>query len=84
MIDKLTQKIQNSLKLNFSDFTKNYSKTAVSGARHKVTKEEKIMVIVSFLAMLELVKQGIVEVSQDQFSDDIAIETRSVVIPNYF
>lgn len=48
-----------------------------------MTKEEKINVIVSFLAMLELVKQGIVEVSQNELFDDIDIETHNVLTPNY-
>ena len=48
-----------------------------------MTKEEKIYVIVSFLAMLELVKQGLVEVSQNELFDDIDIETHNVLTPNY-
>ncbi len=84
MIDKLTEKIQNNLKLNFSDFAGSHEKITSSGVKHMVTKENKIMVIVSFLAMLELVKQGIVEVNQDNFSDDISIETKNVKTPNYF
>jgi len=48
MIDKLTNRIENCLKMNFKEF----SGTATN-------KEEKIVVIVGFLAMLELIRNGI-------------------------
>lgn len=67
MIDRLTVKIQNALKLNFKDF-----------AGSAVTREEKVVVIVSFLAMLELVRQGILNVAQDNNFEDIIIEKQIV------
>lgn len=70
MINNLTKKIQISLKLSFKDF---------SG----IGKEEKINVIISFLAMLELVKQGIIEVNQREKFEDIHIETKNVNVPVY-
>jgi segregation and condensation protein A len=63
MIDRLTTKIQESLSMNFKDF---------AGAA--VTREEKVVVIVSFLAMLELVRQGILSVAQENNFEDIMIE----------
>ncbi len=63
MIGKLTERIQNSLKINFKDF-----------AGKAVTREEKVFVIVSFLAMLELVRNGILHAVQEGDSDDIIIE----------
>ncbi len=69
-IEKLTKRITSSLKMSFKDF---------SG----IGKAEKIEVIVSFLAMLELVKQGIIAVSQDKMFEDIKMETQSVGIPKY-
>jgi len=60
MIDKLTERIQNSLKMNFKEF---------SGKAK--SKEEKIVVIVGFLAMLELVRNGIMEAIQDTDGGDI-------------
>ncbi len=42
-----------------------------------IGKADKINVIVSFLAMLELVKQGIIEVNQREKFDDIQMETKS-------
>ncbi len=70
MIGSLTERIKSSLKMSFRDFA-------------KVGKEEKVHVIVSFLAMLELVKQGVIMVSQEKEFDDIHIETQEVGVPNY-
>lgn len=69
MIDKLTERIQNSLKFNFKEF-----------AGKAVTKEEKVFVIVGFLAMLELVRNGILDAVQDINSSDIIIEKLEVGI----
>jgi chromatin segregation and condensation protein Rec8/ScpA/Scc1 (kleisin family) len=48
-----------------------------------IGKEEKVNVIVSFLAMLELVKQGIVSVTQNKHFSDITIETDNIETPEY-
>ena len=66
MIDKLTERIKNSLKMNFKDFHGQGGTTA--------TREEKIVVIVGFLAMLELVRQGMIDATQEADSADIFIE----------
>lgn len=70
MINTLTNRITSHLKLSFKEFTKEH-------------KGNRVNVIVSFLAMLELVKQGIVHVSQDKNFDDIQIETREIGVPRY-
>jgi segregation and condensation protein A len=75
-IDDLAARVQSSLRMSFRDFSK-------QGRGVQLSKEEKVNVIVSFLAMLELVKQGIVEVSQSALFDDIEIETHNVGIPSY-
>lgn len=71
MIDKLTDRIKNSLKFNFGEF-----------AGRSATKEEKVFVIVGFLAMLELVRQGILNAVQENDSEDIIIEKQEVIIEN--
>jgi segregation and condensation protein A len=63
MIDKLTERIKNSLKFNFKEFAGKAS-----------TPEEKIFMIVGFLAMLELMRQGILNAAQEGNSADIIIE----------
>ncbi|HUD03920.1 MAG TPA: ScpA family protein [Candidatus Paceibacterota bacterium] len=69
MISNLTTRVANALKMSFKDFTKD--------------KGEKVNVIVSFLAMLELVKQGIINVVQERHFDDILMETENVGLPKY-
>lgn len=69
-IENLTKRITSSLKMSFKDF---------SG----IGKKDKVTVIVSFLAMLELVKQGIIQVRQDRDFQDIEMETHSVGVPQY-
>ncbi len=71
MIDNLTERIKSNLKMSFKEF---------SGAHKKVTK---VHIIVSFLAMLELVKQGILSVSQEKHFSDITMETESIDVPKY-
>ncbi len=70
MIERLTTRVQSSLKMSFKEFA-------------GVGKEDKVNIIVGFLAMLELVKQGIVNVAQHERHGDIEIETDQVGIPNY-
>ncbi len=70
MMETLAKRVRNSLSTSFNDFS-GYG------------KEEKINVVVSFLALLELVKQGAVEVSQYDNFDDIHISNNTVSLPNY-
>ena len=70
MIGNLTTRIQSSIKLSFREFA-------------KIGKEERVNVIISFLAMLELVKQGIVNVRQNEQFEDIEIETQQTGVPHY-
>jgi len=82
MIKSLTERISSDLKMNFSDFTKKHG--SASGSKHKtVSREEKKNIIVSFLALLELVKQGILEARQEKVEEDIHIETQSLTLPKY-
>lgn len=70
MIERLATRVESNLKLSFKDF---------AGGN----KSEKINVIVSFLAMLELVKRGAIHVEQQGTFDEINIETKEVGIPKY-
>jgi segregation and condensation protein A len=69
-IQKLTNRIRNNLQMSFRDFA-------------GVGKEEKVNVIVSFIAMLELVKQGMIAVTQNEAYEDIKIETQEISTPSY-
>ena len=78
MIKNLTNRITASMKMSFKDFTN--SKNSIQVGFGKV---EKVNVIVSFLAMLELVKQGIIKVRQDKDFHDIEMQTDVVGTPKY-
>lgn len=69
MIDKLTDRIQNSLKMSFKEF---------SGKA--MSKEEKVVVIVGFLAMLEMVRQGILDAVQENNFEDIIISKEEIIV----
>ncbi len=68
-IVSLTKRIQSSFKMSFRDFAKNQT--------------EKVNIIVSFLAMLELVKDGVIRVNQENHFDDIQMESGKVEVPHY-
>lgn len=70
VISSLTSRISAGLKMSFKEFTSSH-------------RAEKVNVIVSFLAMLELVKQGVIHVNQEQTFGDIHMETKEVGIPRY-
>ena len=70
MVDKLTNRIQKSMNMSFQSFI---------GSDRK----EKVNVIVGFLAMLELVKQGTIDARQDKQFDDIMMESQNVGMPKY-
>lgn len=63
MIDKLTERVKQTPRMSFKDFSGRFGQTA--------TREEKVVVIVGFLAMLELVRQGILEAVQEENSGEI-------------
>lgn len=69
-IQSLTNRMQQSLRMSFKDF-----------AQHE--KAEKIDVIIGFLAMLELVKQEVINVNQKAHFDDIEMESKAPGLPQY-
>lgn len=69
MMERLQRRIENQLKLKFSDLLGN--------------DVERTTVIVGFLAVLESVKQGTILVAQLQRFDDIEIESFSTNLPRY-
>ncbi|HVT75285.1 MAG TPA: segregation/condensation protein A, partial [Candidatus Paceibacterota bacterium] len=80
MIGNLTKRVAESLRMSFREFS-GHGGAGGSGAAEAQAK--KVDVIVSFLAMLELVKQGIINVTQERHFDDIHMETEGVGVPKY-
>jgi segregation and condensation protein A len=70
MIGNLTERVKSSLKMSFKEFA-------------GMGKVDRVNVIVSFLAMLELVKQGIIDATQNDKYGDIQMETKDVGVPSY-
>lgn len=71
VIEKLIERIEGAINLSFRDFSKSH------GALNK--PEAKMHVIVSFLAMLELARGGIIEVIQDTNFGDIEMVKQKVL-----
>ncbi len=74
MIGRLTERIKSAVRMSFRDF---------SGGKSSLDKGERVHVIVSFLAMLELVKQGTIDAHQEGLFDEIQMETQSLGVPRY-
>lgn len=74
MIDRVTDRIKTSLRTNFKSLT---------GNKNPKNKEERVEIVVGFLAILELFKQGIVNIQQRAQFEDIEIESRNVNTPHY-
>lgn len=69
MMDDLRVRVERALTMSFKDFAGD--------------KKEKVEVIVSFLALLELVKQGTVDAVQHAKFGDIKIEHTGTAVPRY-
>jgi segregation and condensation protein A len=70
MIDQLAERVNSSIRTSFREFSQSRG-------------EAKVHVVVSFLAMLELVKQGLVRVEQESQFGDIVMENDQVGVPRY-
>lgn len=87
MITHLTKRVTDSLRISFREFSKSGKPACALACEYTqaghADRENKVHVIVSFLAMLELVKQGIISVAQEKHFDDIVMETESLRTPHY-
>jgi segregation and condensation protein A len=69
VISDLAGRVERAIRLSFSDFVKG--------------KKDKVNIIVSFLGMLELVKQGAINIEQRSHFADIEMENTTVGVPRY-
>jgi segregation and condensation protein A len=74
MIDAMSARISGAFRTSFREFS-GLGKAQGAEARHGV--------IVSFLALLELVKQGILRAQQEEDFGDITMESDSISTPTY-
>lgn len=70
VISDLANRVGRAMRLSFGDFVKD--------------KADKVNVIISFLGMLELVKQGAIDIEQKAHFADINMETKAVGVPHYW
>jgi segregation and condensation protein A len=70
MILTLQKRVQSAIKTTFKEFA-------------GVHKGDKVNIIVSFLALLELVKMGTLEARQETHFGDIEMETQTISTPQY-
>ncbi|HYF13213.1 MAG TPA: segregation/condensation protein A [Candidatus Paceibacterota bacterium] len=68
MIESLSKRVQSAIRISFKEFA---------------GKKERTEVIVGFLALLELVKQGIIKANQDRKFGDIVLESDNIAAPTY-
>ena len=73
-MNTLINRVKRSMKMSFKDFSQR--STADS-------PQQRVNVIVSFLAMLELVKRGFISVEQEKKFDDINMESKEVGTPSF-
>lgn len=69
-IEKLLSRVERGLSLSFRDVA-------------RVGKAPKQEIIVTFLALLELIKQGILRATQSEEFGDIRVESDTVSVPSY-
>jgi chromatin segregation and condensation protein Rec8/ScpA/Scc1 (kleisin family) len=75
MMGRLSERIQHALKTSFKEFAGHHGRA--------MNRDERVHVVVSFLAMLELVKQGVLDVIQEHGFADIHMESLNLGTPNY-
>lgn len=69
-IEKLADRVSVAISTSFKEFA-------------GMDKNERSQIVVSFLAMLELVKQGVINVTQSKKFDDITMESDDISVPKY-
>ena len=67
-IEKLAERISKGMKMKFGEVYK---------------REDKVSVIVGFLAVLELVKRGVLRVNQNENRGEIEMESEDISVPRY-
>ncbi len=82
MITSLGERLTKAMNTSFTSLAKDLGGTKV-GHRHVMPKEERKNLIVTFLALLELVKRGVIDAMQEGANEDIMLGSNSVSVPKY-
>ncbi|MCI0542700.1 segregation/condensation protein A [bacterium] len=75
MMSRLVERIQKHMKMSFRDFAE-----SAGGSKGR---EARTGIIVSFLALLELIKRGVVAAAQENHFENIEIESQEVSVPRF-
>lgn len=70
MIENLKERITSTLRMSFHEFSRAH-------------KAERVHIIIGFLALLELVKNGLIQATQEEPHGDIVMETSTIEVPRY-
>ena len=77
MMDRLAKRVQSAMNLSFKEFA------PFDSTQGKRPEEIKVAIIVSFLALLELVRQGAIAAEQFDTHGDIRISHTAASVPRY-
>lgn len=80
MMEKLSDRLRNAFSLKFTNFSGQNNKKFTN---QEEFKEHKKHVVLSFLALLELIKQNMILANQSNLFEDIDIESLKVNTPEY-
>lgn len=82
VIISLGDRLTKAMNISFSNLAKEHGGSK-SGHRHVLPKEERKNLIVTFLALLELVKRGAIEAMQENSKADIMLGSKTLNTPQY-
>lgn len=93
-IEKLTERIKTAVRMSFAEFSGKHAKTGPgsngsgnnggnAGKSFEEGRGARVEVIISFLAMLELMKQGVLDAKQEGLFDEIHMESQDLGVPRY-
>lgn len=80
MMEKLSDRLKNAFSLKFTNFSGQNNKKITN---QEEFKEHKKHVVLSFLALLELIKQNMILANQNNLFEDIDIESLKINTPEY-
>jgi chromatin segregation and condensation protein Rec8/ScpA/Scc1 (kleisin family) len=69
--------------MSFTEFSGKNKKAHGAPTNVEEHRGVRVEVIVSFLAMLELVKQGVLDAKQEGLFDEIHMESQNLGVPRY-
>ncbi len=82
VIMSLGNRLTKAMNISFSKLAKEHGGSK-SGHRHVLPKEERKNLIVTFLALLELIKRGAIEAMQENSKADIMLGSKTLATPAY-